>query len=94
MVRAIIAATLLIRRTTAQRRVALIGARKVAEQEKAMFDGAVDGMLLLDARGEIVRAGHSIVFVRGLIDNEGRPVLAFSATIKKLKKSRITSFCS
>jgi PAS domain S-box-containing protein len=66
----LIAATLLIRRTTAQRRVALIGARKVAEQEKAMFDGAVDGMLLLDARGEIVRANPSIERMFGYSSQE------------------------
>ncbi len=55
-----IAATLLIGRTTAQRRVALASTRQVAEQEKAMFDGAVDGMLLLDARGSIIRANPSV----------------------------------
>ncbi|WP_301750342.1 ATP-binding protein [uncultured Erythrobacter sp.] len=56
----LIAATLLIGRTTAQRRAALASARQVAEQEKAMFDGAVDGMLLLDARGGIIRANPSV----------------------------------
>lgn len=56
----LIAATLLIGRTTAQRRTALVSAKQVAEQEKAMFDGAVDGMLLLDARGGIIRANPSV----------------------------------
>lgn len=56
----LIAATLLVGRTTTQRRAALAIARQVAEQEKATFDGAVDGMLLLDARGRIIRANPSI----------------------------------
>lgn len=56
----LIAATLLIGRTTAQRRAALVVAKQVAEQEKAMFDGAVDGMLVLDAQGGILRANPSI----------------------------------
>jgi hypothetical protein len=33
----------------------------------------------------VVREGGSMVFVRGLIEDEGRPVLAFSGTIKKFK---------
>lgn len=50
------------------------------------FIGAAEPGQLLTGRGEIVRAGHSILFVRGLIDEGGRPVLTFSATIKKLKR--------
>jgi len=47
------------------------------------FIGVARPGRLLTARGEIVREGHSIVFVRGMIDDGGRPVLTFSATIKK-----------
>ena len=50
------------------------------------FIGAAEPGRLLTARTEIVREGHSIVFARGTIDDEGRPVLTFSATIKKLKR--------
>ena len=39
---------------------------------------------LLSARGEVVRAGGSLVFVRGMISDEDRPVLTFSGTIKRL----------
>lgn len=52
------------------------------------FVGAAEPGRLLTGRGEIVRSGFSIVFVRGLIDDDGRPVLSFSATIKKLKPRR------
>ena len=49
------------------------------------FVGAGDGERLLTARGEVVREGGSMVFVRGLICDDDRPVLAFSGTIKKFK---------
>lgn len=50
------------------------------------FIGAAEPGRRLTGRGEIVRSGFSIIFVRGLIDDDGRPVLSFSATIKKLAK--------
>ena len=50
------------------------------------FLGAAEPGKLLTARGEVVRAGGSVVFVRGIIDDAGRNVLAFSATIKRFKK--------
>jgi acyl-coenzyme A thioesterase PaaI-like protein len=50
------------------------------------FVGAAETGRLLTARGEIVRAGGSVVFVRGIIDDEGRNVLSFSASIKRFKK--------
>lgn len=46
--------------------------------------GAEPGKLLI-ARGEVVRAGGSLVFVRGLIRDAERVVLSFSGTIKRLK---------
>jgi acyl-coenzyme A thioesterase PaaI-like protein len=49
------------------------------------FVGAGDGDRLLTARGEVVREGGSMVFVRGIIDDDGRAVLAFSGTIKKFR---------
>lgn len=47
------------------------------------FVGAAEAGRLLTARGEVVREGGSIVFVRGMIDDDGRQVMAWSATIKK-----------
>lgn len=53
-------------------------------------NAAVPGKLLV-ARGEVIRAGLSMVFVRGIIhdaedgaNGPGRPVLAFSGSIKRL----------
>lgn len=49
------------------------------------FVGAAEIGRLLTARGEVIREGASIVFLRGLISDGDRPVLAFSGTIKKFK---------
>lgn len=47
------------------------------------FVGAAQPGKMLTARGEVVRAGLSVVFVRGLVTEGERPVLAWSATVKK-----------
>lgn len=50
------------------------------------IDGALEGELLT-ARGDTLRKGGSLSFVRGIIYGEDdRPVLNFSGTIKKLRK--------
>jgi hypothetical protein len=41
---------------------------------------------LIEARGDVVRAGGSMVFVRGLITTAGRPLLNFSAIVKKVRR--------
>jgi acyl-coenzyme A thioesterase PaaI-like protein len=38
---------------------------------------------LLEARGEVTRAGRSLVFVRGLVTADGANVLSFSGTLKR-----------
>lgn len=38
----------------------------------------------VEARGQITRAAKSIVFVRGLVTADGRPVLSFTGIIKKV----------
>ena len=49
------------------------------------IDGPIIGELI-EARGEVIRAGGSLIFVRGIITAEGRPCLNFSGTIKKIHK--------
>lgn len=49
------------------------------------FVGAAQPGAVLLARGEVTRAGGSLVFVRGKISDGARPVLTFSATLKRLK---------
>ena len=47
-------------------------------------DSAAPGKLLT-ARGEVIRAGFSMVFVRGIISDGDRPVTVFSGTLKKVR---------
>lgn len=49
------------------------------------LDGPKEGEMV-EARGEVLRAGGSLVFVRGIVTSEGRPCLNFSGTLKKLRK--------
>jgi len=48
------------------------------------LSGPVAGQLM-EARGEVLKAGRSIIFVRGVITADGVPALNFSGTIKKIK---------
>ena len=40
---------------------------------------------LVECHGEIVRAGGSLVFVRGLISTGGRTMMSFSGVVKKVR---------
>ena len=51
------------------------------------FVGAAEPGRMLTARGEVIRAGGSLVFVRGIIRDEERAVLSFSAPIKRLRQA-------
>ena len=45
----------------------------------AAFEGQ-----LMESRGDIMRAGRSLVFIRGIVTADGKPCLNFSGTIKKV----------
>ena len=45
---------------------------------------AVIGDLVI-CTGDVIRAGGSLVFIRGMITVEDRPVLNFSGVIKKIR---------
>ena len=51
------------------------------------FLGSAQAGELIEARGEVTRAGASLVFVRGLVtaEAERRPVLSFTGVIKKIR---------
>jgi uncharacterized protein (TIGR00369 family) len=49
------------------------------------LDSAQEGELI-EAGGEVTRAGGSLIFLRGLMTSSGRPLLSFSGTIKRMKK--------
>jgi uncharacterized protein (TIGR00369 family) len=65
----------------------LQGSGSVTAQMNADFlDGGREGELV-ECRGEVVRAGGSMVFVRGLITAGERTLLSFSAIIKKVRRN-------
>jgi uncharacterized protein (TIGR00369 family) len=39
---------------------------------------------LIEATGEVIKAGKSMVFLRGLISTAGEPMMSFSGVIKKV----------
>jgi acyl-coenzyme A thioesterase PaaI-like protein len=41
---------------------------------------------LIECTGEVVRAGGSLMFLRGVIETGGKPMLTFSGVIKKVKR--------
>jgi uncharacterized protein (TIGR00369 family) len=46
--------------------------------------GALDG--IVEAEGEVLRATRTLIFVRGLVTQLSRPLLAFSGTLKKIEE--------
>jgi uncharacterized protein (TIGR00369 family) len=40
---------------------------------------------LVEGRGEVIRAGGSLMFLRGVIETGGRPMMTFSGVIKKVR---------
>lgn len=47
------------------------------------LSGAKEGQLI-ESRGEVLRSGGSLIFVRGLVTADGKPCLNYSATLKRL----------
>jgi acyl-coenzyme A thioesterase PaaI-like protein len=56
----------------------------------ATFNGEFVGTAhvgdLVECTGEVVKAGKSMVFLRGIIESGGEPVMSFSAVLKKTKR--------
>jgi uncharacterized protein (TIGR00369 family) len=52
------------------------------------FVSSVEEGALVEATGEVVKAGRSLVFVRGLVTSAEKPLLAFSGVIKRVKRRR------
>jgi uncharacterized protein (TIGR00369 family) len=61
----------------------LKGSWAVTATFNAEFLGSVQEGALLEGAGEVVKAGRSLVFVRGLVVSGEAPVLSFSAALKK-----------
>jgi acyl-coenzyme A thioesterase PaaI-like protein len=64
-------------------RDALNDSRSVTATFNGEFVGSVPEGAIVECTGEVVKAGRSMVFVRGLITTGSEPVMSFSAVIKK-----------
>ena len=57
----------------------------------ATFNGEFVGTArvgdLVECRGEVVKAGRSMIFVRGIISTGGEPMMSFSSVLKKTPRS-------
>lgn len=51
------------------------------------LDPAREGQMI-EARGQVVRAGGKTVFVQGIVTADGQPVLRFDAIIRKVSGAR------
>jgi uncharacterized protein (TIGR00369 family) len=65
---------------------ALKGTDNVTASLNAEFIDAAREGDRIEASGEVVRAGGSLVFIRGLVSTGGRPLLNFSAIVKKVRR--------
>jgi uncharacterized protein (TIGR00369 family) len=61
------------------------GGSVTASLNGEFIDAAREGELI-EATGEVVRAGGSLVFLRGLVSCGGRPLMTFSGIVKKLRR--------
>ena len=61
------------------------GARTVTATFNCELVGTARAGALVECRGEVVKAGRSMVFVRGLITSGDEPVASFSSVLKKSK---------
>lgn len=50
------------------------------------FIASGDASAWVEAQGEVVRDTRSVVFVRGMLTQAGRPLLSFSGVLKKLRR--------
>ena len=48
--------------------------------------GAVREGALVEASGEVVKAGKSLIFVRGMLTSANEPVMSFSGVLKKIRR--------
>jgi acyl-coenzyme A thioesterase PaaI-like protein len=72
-------------------RDALSDSRAVTATFNGEFVGSAAIGDLVECTGEVVKAGRSMVFVRGLIVNasqDGEPIMSFSAVLKKVGARR------
>ncbi len=65
---------------------ALAGSGSVTASLNAEFIDAARVGEVIEATGEVIRAGASLVFIRGMVSTAGRPLMSFSAIVKKVRR--------
>ena len=70
-------------------RDALADSHGVTATFNAEFVGSVHVGDLVERTGEVIKAGRSMIFVRGLITTADEPVMSFSAVIKKTRPRHV-----
>ena len=63
------------------------GGMSVTATFNGEFVGTAREGALVECTGEVIKAGRSMVFLRGLIESGGEPVMSFSAVLKKTKRT-------
>ncbi len=56
----------------------------VTMQFESQFVGGATVGTMIESKGEIVRETRTMIFIRGLISQAGKPVLAYSAILKRI----------
>ena len=64
----------------------LAGGHAVTMTFNSEFIGAGAPGEWVEAQGEVVRDTRSVIFVRGTMTQAARPLLSFSATLKKIAR--------
>ncbi len=64
----------------------LEGSHAVTVSLNGEFIGPAHEGDLIEATGEVVKAGKSMVFIRGLVSTGGAPMLSFSGVIKRVSR--------
>jgi len=66
----------------------LAGGRGVTVTLNGEFVGAAKEGDLVESTGEVIRAGRSLIFIRGLIVVGAEPIMSYSGVIKRMNGSR------
>ena len=56
----------------------------VTMQFESQFVGGAKAGLLIESTADIVRATRTMLFIRGVLTQENKPVLAYSAILKRI----------
>ncbi len=62
-----------------------LGGPGVTVSMNAEFVGAVAEGRMVECRGEVVRGGRSLIFVRAIVTADGEPAMSVSTVLRKVR---------